>query len=290
MTRSETTITSSTPSPGPADTGDPSKTLFRTMLEPRWIAMLLLALLVSGAFAWLGQWQLARAVISTETVDQPTERMRPLAEVAETGGPLRDDVIGQLVEVSGSYVPGDFLVVSERLNLEENGYWVTGHLLTGADPDDASLAVALGWTADRTVAEQTAADLNSGGEASVVTVSGRLNASQAPEMPDEDGDPFELTTMSMAALINVWPNMGDRPVYNGYVVADEAPEPLTVIDAPPVEEDVQLNWLNVFYAVEWAVFAGFAIFVWFHLVKDAKSRRDEEAELERAANAPRTGT
>ena len=282
MTRSETTITSSTPTP--ADTGGHNKTLFRTMLEPRWIAMLLLALLVSGAFAWLGQWQLARAVISTETVDQPTERMRPLADVAETGGPLRDDVIGQLVEVNGSYVPGDFLVVSERLNLEKNGYWVTGHLLTEAEPDDASLAVALGWTADRAVADQAAADLNARSEASVVTVSGRLNASQAPELPDDEGDPFELTTMSMAAFINIWPNMGDRPVYNGYVVADEAPASLTVIDAPPVEEDVQLNWLNIFYAVEWVVFAGFAIFVWFHLVKDAKSRREEEAELERTGN------
>ncbi|MCP2030076.1 cytochrome oxidase assembly protein ShyY1 [Okibacterium sp. HSC-33S16] len=250
------------------------------MLEPRWIAMLLLALLVSGAFAWLGQWQLERAVISTETVDQPTERTRALEDVAEPGGPLRDNAIGQLVELSGTYVPGDFLVVSERVNLDETGYWVTGHLITESEPE-ASIAIALGWTNDREVAEKTAADLNAGTETSVVAIGGRLNASQAPEVPDEDGDPFELTTMSTAAFVNIWTQMGDRPVYNGYVVADEAPDPLTVIDAPPVVEDVTLNWLNIFYAVEWVVFAGFAIFVWFHLVKDAKSRRDEEAELER---------
>lgn len=251
------------------------------MLEPRWIAMLLLALLVSGAFAWLGQWQLERAVISTETVDQPTERVRPLADVAETGGPLRDNVIGQLVDADGSLVAGDYLVVSERLNLDETGYWVTGHLLTKSD---ASIAVALGWTDDREVADEATAALNAGTEASAVTVSGRLNASQAPELPADDADPFELTTMSMAAFINIWSDMGDRPVYNGYIVADEAPAGLTVIDAPPVEEEVTLNWLNIFYAAEWIVFAGFAVFVWFHLVKDAWTRREEEAELERTGN------
>ncbi len=251
------------------------------MLEPRWIAMLLLALLVSGAFAWLGQWQLERAVISTETVDQPTERVRELTEVATTGGPLRDSVIGQLVEVDGTLVDGDYLVVSERLNLGETGYWVTGHLVTGSEPE-ASIAVALGWTADREVAEKVTATLNAGTEASVVSVNGRLNASQAPELPEDDADPFELTTMSMAAFVNIWSDLGDRPVYNGYIVADEAPDGLTVIDAPPVEEEVTLNWLNIFYAVEWIVFAGFAVFVWFHLVKDAWVRREEEAELERS--------
>lgn len=253
------------------------------MLEPRWIAMLLLALLVSGAFAWLGQWQLERAVTSTETVDQPTERVRPLADVAETGGPLRDNVVGQLVEVDGSLVPGDYLVVSERLNLGETGYWVTGHLVTESDPE-ASIAVALGWTADREVADDVTAALNTGTEASVITVSGRLNASQAPELPEGDADPFELTTMSMAAFVNIWTTVGDRPVYSAYVVADEAPADLTVIDAPPVEEEVTLNWLNIFYAAEWIVFAGFAVFVWFHLVKDAWVRREEEAELERTGN------
>ena len=29
-----------------------------------------------------------------------------------------------------------------------------------------------------------------------------------------------------------------------------------------------INWLNLFYAVEWVVFAGFAIFFWYRLVRD----------------------
>ena len=37
-------------------------TLREVMLRPRWIAMLALCLLVAGVFAWLGQWQLSRAI------------------------------------------------------------------------------------------------------------------------------------------------------------------------------------------------------------------------------------
>ncbi|KZX22122.1 hypothetical protein [Rathayibacter tanaceti] len=41
--------------------------------------------------------------------------------------------------------------------------------------------------------------------------------------------------------------------------------------------DVSLNWLNVFYAIEWVVFAGFALYLWFRLVRDAWEREAEEA-------------
>lgn len=240
--------------------------------------MLVLALLVSGAFAWLGQWQLERAVISTETADAPTEDVVDLADVSTPGTPLRDSVIGQLVEVEGTWVPGDFLIISERVNLDSLGYWVVGHLATGSGPDDPSLAVALGWEADREAAQAAAAELNAGAEESAVTLTGRLNASQGPELPEGD-DPFELNRMSVAALVNIWPDMAERPVHHGYVVSTEAPDGLVAIDAPPVEGETTLNWLNIFYAIEWVVFAGFAIFLWYRLVRDSWEREQEETAI-----------
>ncbi|WP_297362814.1 SURF1 family cytochrome oxidase biogenesis protein [Mycetocola sp.] len=254
-------------------------TLARTMLQPRWIAMLLLALLVAGAFAWLGQWQLSRAVISSETVAKPTESVVDLQTVATPGEPLRDVVVGQLVDVQGTWVAGDFLVITERVNLGVTGYWVAGHLSTGDDRDDPAVAVALGWSEDRKTVERVAAELNADPGTSVVEVTGRLNASQGPEVPDEGEDPFELSTMSVAALVNIWPDMAERPIYNGYIVAGDAPDPLTTIDAPAVEEETTVNWLNIFYAIEWALFAGFAIFLWYRLVKDSWEREHEEREL-----------
>ena len=247
--------------------------------------MLLLALLVSGAFAWLGQWQLERAVISTETVDTPTETIVGLADVATPGKPLRDKVVGQLVKVDGTWVPGDFLVITERVNLGSTGYWVVGHLATGTEPTDPAVAVAVGWTADRDTAGNVASALNEDRDASVTTVSGRLNASQGPEIPDGD-DPFELNTMSVAALVNIWPQMSDRPIYNGYIVSADVPEGLVAIDAPAVEQETTVNWLNIFYAVEWVVFAGFAIFLWYRLVRDAWERAQEEAAALHTGNGP----
>jgi surfeit locus 1 family protein len=278
--RSETTITSTSPSP---DTGT-QPSLTRTMLQPRWIAMLLLALLVSGAFAWLGQWQLSRAVVSSETVEKPTESVVDLHEVATPGKPLQDVVVGQLVEVEGTWVAGDFLVITERVNLGVTGYWVAGHLSTGKAQEDPAVAVALGWAEDRSTADAVVADLNADPPASDIQITGRLNASQGPDVPGDGENPFELNTMSVAALINIWPGMAERPIYNGYIVAGDAPEPLVTIDAPAVEQETTVNWLNIFYAIEWALFAGFAIFLWYRLVKDSWEREHEERELAAAGH------
>ena len=42
-------------------------------------------------------------------------------------------------------------------------------------------------------------------------------------------------------------------------------KPLNIGPQPPAEK---INWLNLFYAAEWVVFAGFALFIWWRLVKD----------------------
>jgi hypothetical protein len=97
-------------------------------------------------------------------------------------------------------------------------------------------------------------------------------------VPDADADPNSMQTVAVAQLINVWADYDDRPVYFGYVTASEPAAGLEAISSPPPEESVALNWLNVFYAVEWVVFAGFAIFLWYRLVRDAVEREREAAE------------
>ena len=78
-------------------------------------------------------------------------------------------------------------------------------------------------------------------------------------------------------------------MYFGYVTAAEPIEASTRSSSPPPEQSVELNWLNIFYAIEWVVFAGFAVFLWYRLVRDAVEREREEAEAEAAA-AARTGS
>jgi hypothetical protein len=41
--------------------------------------------------------------------------------------------------------------------------------------------------------------------------------------------------------------------------------------------EIEFNLLNVFYALEWAIFAGFAIYLWYRLVRDVVEREAEPA-------------
>jgi hypothetical protein len=109
-------------------------------------------------------------------------------------------------------------------------------------------------------------------------VVGRYVPSESPQQSDFRSG--ERSAIAIAELVNLWTDPG--PVYGGYLVAQEAPPGLVSIgtEAPPTER--QLNWLNLFYAAEWVIFAGFAIYLWYRLVKDEWLR-----ELEATApNAP----
>jgi cytochrome oxidase assembly protein ShyY1 len=162
------------------------------------------------------------------------------------------------------------------LNYGEPGYWLVGRFLT----DEGSLPIALGWVANEAdlVAVQDRLAQEPLAEASTVT--GRFMPTEAPDIPDRDMGPLEENTLSVASLVNLWPDFAG-PVYEGYLVADVAPAGLEAIESIPPMNEGSVNWLNIFYAVEWVVFAGFAFFIWWRLVKDAYERElEEKAQLE----------
>lgn len=235
------------------------------MVAPRSIGLLLLALILAATFAALGQWQLQRATQNGTVVPTSVETVTPLGDVATPQRGVRPNAVGQLVRVVGSFVPGDYLVVGDRLNRGTIGYWVTGHAIVGAD---AQLAVALGWTADRAVAEAVTATLNSGADAPSGDLVGRYQVSDQPATPANGTSATEIGAMAVPQLLNRWHAETSGPVYNGYVIARSAPAGLTVIDSPTPQNEVQLDLLNVFYACEWALFAVIAFYLWYRLVRD----------------------
>ncbi|QPZ39202.1 SURF1 family cytochrome oxidase biogenesis protein [Paramicrobacterium chengjingii] len=256
---------------------DQPRTLLGTMLMPRWIALLVLALVIAAAFAALGKWQLERAYRAAPTQQSaPTESVKPLTETVETGSLLRTERVGQIVSAEGEFVPGDYLVVTNRMNEGTSGYWVAGHLVT---KQGNALAVGLGWTESRQTADAVAERLNAE-QRSGASITGRVLPAQFPEL-DEDA-PHDISTMAPAWFVNEWQEMDGVDVYEAYVVADSAPTGLETINAPPPEQEVEINWLNIFYAIEWVVFAGFAVFLWFRIVKDGWERDLEERELAEA--------
>jgi cytochrome oxidase assembly protein ShyY1 len=260
------------------NTSSVETTLFRMMLRPRWIAALFLALALAAGFAWLGQWQLARAIDSGTVAETQTESVVPLASAAKPSGPIRDAVTGQLVTVTASFSPTDYELLQGRLNKGVAGYWVVAHAtVSGADANGSpvALAVARGWAADKATATSVMARL-ANEPPTEQTIVGRLLPTEAPEVPDPKGDPNVMKDMSVAALYNLWTGVDHTVVYEAYVVEKTPPAGLVAIDSPPPIQQQTVNWLNIFYAAEWAVFAGFAVFFWYRVVKDAKEKEDEE--------------
>ena len=240
--------------------------------------MLVLCLVVAGVFAWLGQWQLERAIDTDPPPAGVTEQVRPLTDVVEPGIYLPEPLVGQKAETSGTWIDDDFLVVSSRFNDDVEGYWVTGQLRVA---DRTSIAVAIGWTADRAVADAAVDELNAG--AAEATITGRLISDEGPSVPPKD-DPQRMDKMSTAALLSHWHDTDQLDVYRPYLASSTAMASLSDISSPAPDEMSPVNWLNVFYAVEWAIFAGFAFYLWYRLAKDAWEREVEEFEDAAAAD------
>lgn len=237
--------------------------------RPKWIAALILALGIAAGFAALGQWQLSRSIEGGEPAFD-TERVVPLDSVAEPQQPVRQEGY-RLVSAEVSFVPGDYVVLADRIDVAGSGYWVVGH---GVVPGGASLAVALGWTPDRDAAASVISDLESNAPE---RVQGRYLPSEAPT--ESDFEAGERSALAVSELINLWaePPQG---VYGGYLIADQPPAGLERIDAPAPSTEVSLNLLNVFYAAEWVIFAGFAVFLWYRLVRDQVELEAEGADVD----------
>jgi cytochrome oxidase assembly protein ShyY1 len=234
---------------------------------------LLLALGVAAGFAALGQWQIGRAVATATVVKYPTETVIPLSTVATPEKEVTDRAAGQMVSIVGRRVPGDTYVVSDRVNFGTTGYWVIGHVVAH---NGASLAVALGWAPTKERADGAAAALRGGAPSE--TLVGRYQPTEPPDQ--EDFEHNVRSVVSIPALINEWKTT-PTVSYGGYLVLDKPQAGLAKIQSPRPVDDVTLDWLNVFYAIEWTVFAGFAIYLWYRLVKDAWER-EEEARLDSA--------
>ncbi|MBB2975621.1 hypothetical protein FHX49_001187 [Microbacterium endophyticum] len=260
-------------------------TLREVMLRARWIGMLVLCLVVAGIFAWLGQWQLSRAIDVNPREEGATEQVLPIDEVVQPGEYLPEPLVGQRVAVSGSWIPEDFLVVSSRYNDGAEGYWVTGQLrlteeTTGLVDQPVSIAAAVGWAETLQEAEDAASALSAEAAANpnaIADFTGRIISDEGQLLPPAD-DPQVMERMSPAVLLGRWHDVADLDVYRPYFTLDEPLGDLTDISSPAPDQGSSVNWLNIFYAVEWAVFAGFAFYLWYRLAKDAWEKEVEDLE------------
>ncbi|MGH3372361.1 MAG: SURF1 family cytochrome oxidase biogenesis protein, partial [Nocardioidaceae bacterium] len=156
-------------------------------------------------------------------------------------------------------------------------FWVVTPVAVCADPDPCPAAPALlvvrGWTAAPGQAPAA--------PAGPVRLTGWLQPPEGSGLPDPDPDDDVLPELRVADAIQ----RVDQDLYGGYLVADRAEPSSGIAGLDPVdpaslpEPGSGTGLRNLLYAVQWWVFAGFALFVWWRWSRD---------ELERPRQAPPT--
>ncbi|KAB1641657.1 SURF1 family cytochrome oxidase biogenesis protein [Gulosibacter chungangensis] len=278
--------------------------MLKTMVKPKWLALLGGALLVVVLFLLLGRWQLNAAFDSSTTAvdSEQYEEVVPLGELIQPGGGVTEETVARSITMSGWLVPGDFTIVSNRIQNGETGWWVVGHLAvaddgvseflpsspvvteeteTGTASEYPGLVVAFGWAATEDEALAAAAELNASTpqiaeQAAPLNIVGKLEALQEPVIDRDGQNPAQVNSMSAGQLINTWqaPAVSYYAAWSLVETGVELPAGLQPIAVVAIDDSFQLDLLNIFYAIEWLVFAIMAIYIWWRLVRD-----DYQAEL-----------
>lgn len=235
----------------------------------------------------LGTWQLDRALSKAEQAQAAEMNARlasppePIEEITAPQTRFVQAMVGQRAEVYGTFegpeffVPGKFRpdeADPKNKDLWTHGYWVLTPLRT---EEGAIMPVVRGW-----VAEDEEAYLNAAGLA--VRVVGALDGTD-PAGADVQG--HTIGAVSTGQLANIW----QGPLYSGYMVATEVdggPPTPAGLPAPeqaatPVLEGGGINLRNLAYAGEWFIFGGFAVAIWWRMIRDdARDLATAEARAE----------
>jgi surfeit locus 1 family protein len=233
---------------------------------PKWIAALVLSLAIAATFAALGQWQLERSIDNATVSEIDTETVVPLEELAEPASGMTEVQAGRIVSVSGDLIVDDTVAFVDRPDgFGGTGTWLVGHIVTDGG---VSVAVVLGSTPGGSGIGLGDSSLDEPGRDWV----GRYLPSEEPQASDfENG---VRSSLSVAELVNLWAEPG--PVYAGFIVLDEPHAGLDPIRAVAPVREATLNLPNVLYAIEWLLFGGFAIYLWYRLVRDGVERADDD--------------
>ncbi|GII01061.1 SURF1 family protein [Planobispora takensis] len=232
--------------------------MLRILFSPRVVALHLLAVGALVACVFLGRWQLG----VFEDSGRPQAAVDPapvsVTTLAQAGRHLDGEAIGRKVTAEGTFDATRQLLVAGR----DDGLWILTALDLG---DGTSIPVVRGWI-------PSASDPATAVPEGRVTVSGRLQASEPTDSVQRvrEVPAGQVQTVSSAELINMW--RGGK-LRDGYVVATaQSPAPAVAAEpvpvAPPTASGV-LTWRNLAYAAQWWIFGLFAVFMWWHFVRDA---------------------
>jgi hypothetical protein len=221
---------------------------------------LLLALIVAAIFGALGQWQLDR----TFTKDDPK---------TNTGNSSLAVVHEQLyLDTKNTFI------IDGRMQNGTSGYWL---LMNATDENQVSTTLALGWVEKLDAAEKLRTNFMEMVQAEAfLDIAGYPLPTEGPQ-PADSAKPYLLKSVALGQLINLY--SPDAPIASSPEYLALAAESVKFIDGSiePIQvtyrDAERINWLSAFYFLEWLLFAGFAIFLWWRLVRDEQIRLAAEA-------------
>lgn len=254
--------------------------MLRTALKPRWLGLLAFVLIVVASFSWLGMWQLdvARDKQHQESLERAASMpVDDIGKVLPPHTPLTTSLVGRRVTATGTYDAAHQIIVLPRLLEGRRGAWV----MTPLDVGGAYLPVVRGWVTDPSQVQPP--------PAGVVTVTGALAPPESA--PDEPVDLPEgqAATIDLASLVNEW----DASTFSAFVYMEgEQPasgEPVawtpTLVPSPGFGSG-GIEWRNLAYAAQWWLFAAFAVYMWFRMVREDAQSDSQTAELTAAGGEP----
>lgn len=252
---------------------------------PRLWGAHLLALVCVGIAVGMGAWQYDAWQVRRAAEQQDLTHADPVAITSLLGpdDPFPGQDVGRPVTVEGTWLPEGTVLVSGREDeAGRDGFWVVTPLTVGG-PGDPAVPVVRGWVADEDAGAAAAVPR---GTAKVV---GWLQPPEGTGAVDGDPDDDVLPQLRVADLVQ----RVDQDLYGGYVVLREPEaglEPATLDQLPSVGTFTALR--NLLYAIEWWVFAAFALFLWWRYVRDVtgeppvEAADDGAAEEDHVASAP----
>ncbi|MDQ4086073.1 MAG: SURF1 family protein [Actinomycetota bacterium] len=220
------------------------------LLAPKIVGLTLLAAVLTAAMTVAGIWQL-EAYNDSQALDAAqTARAEPvpLDRLLRPDQAFTAEAHARPVVVRGRYAGPQLLV-----DRGDDRPWLVTPLVT--DSGAAVLVVRGLAPADELPAAPDGR----------VRLVGSLQPSEA-RGSDGDLSDNRVPTLSTAQLIGDF----EQDLYSGFVVLTEQQPPSALPEAPPPQPGASFSagLRNLMYALQWWVFGGFVIFVWWRMLRE----------------------
>lgn len=206
-------------------------------------------------------WEAGRELAARDLADAPAV---PLDSVLGPDDPYPGDKVGQPVDLSGTWIPASTVEVTGKTLDGQDGRWVVTPVAVcdgGGCTDAPAVLVVRGF-----VPEGANAPAPPAGD---VSLTGWLQPGEGQGLPDPDPTDAVLPELRVASAVQ----HVDTDLYGGYVIAEQPTPGLAgVTPAALPKPDSFTSLRNLFYAGEWWVFGGFAIFLWWRWARDELER------------------